>query len=131
MVGILALQMEKQTTSFGKYLRHCRVASNLSLRQLADKIGVGHVYLGEVERGVRGPLKRDRWTALCNAMSPMSMVELERHAKLSRPIQLNLSSAPPTYQNLALALARRLENRDLSKNQLDLLKRVLDAGGDE
>jgi transcriptional regulator with XRE-family HTH domain len=123
--------MEKQSTSFGKYLRHCRVENNLSLRQLADKIGISHVYLGEVERGVRGPMKRDRWAALCNAMPSMSMVELDRHARLSRPIQLNLSSAPPTYQNLALALARRLENRDLSKNQLNLLKRVLDTGEDE
>lgn len=123
--------MAKQSTSFGRYLRHCRVESNLSLRELADRIGVSHVYLGEVERGVRGPMKRERWSALCKAMPSMKAVELERHAKLSRPIQLSLSNAPPTYQNLALALARRLESRDLSQNQLNLLKRVLDVGEDE
>ena len=49
---------------FGNYIRRMRVASGRSLREVADAIGISHVYLGEVERGVRGPLMESHWDAL-------------------------------------------------------------------
>jgi transcriptional regulator with XRE-family HTH domain len=40
-------------SAFGRYLRGKRQRARLSLRAVAEKLGVTHVYLGEVERGVR------------------------------------------------------------------------------
>ena len=39
----------------GDYLREQRTASRLSLRQLADQVGVSNPYLSQIERGLRRP----------------------------------------------------------------------------
>jgi len=39
----------------GEYLREQRLASKLSLRQLADLAGVSNPYLSQIERGLRKP----------------------------------------------------------------------------
>ncbi len=45
----------KTVESLGDYLREQRVASRLSLRQLADLAGVSNPYLSQIERGLRKP----------------------------------------------------------------------------
>jgi transcriptional regulator with XRE-family HTH domain len=122
--------MAKQT-GFGQYVRRCRVAARLSLRDVADRLAIGHVYLGEVERGVRGPFDRKHWPALTQAIPGVDIEELERLAELDKPMQFNLSQAPPQYQNLALALARRIRERNLSDRDVKRLLRVLGDDDDE
>src|SRR5918997_5566361 len=39
----------------GDYLREQRLASKLSLRQLAEQTGVSNPYLSQIERGLRKP----------------------------------------------------------------------------
>jgi transcriptional regulator with XRE-family HTH domain len=114
-------------TQFGSYLRRARVACGRSLRDVAAALGISHVYLGEVERGVRGPLKPEHWDALIKAIPELTREELERHAAASRPLEMDISNAPARYQDLAMALARRLKNRDLTKGQISLLLKVLKA----
>src|SRR3954465_14939300 len=41
--------------TLGEYLREQRTASRLSLRQLADQVGVSNPYLSQIERGLRKP----------------------------------------------------------------------------
>lgn len=41
--------------SLGDYLKEQRLASRLSLRQLADQVGVSNPYLSQIERGLRRP----------------------------------------------------------------------------
>ncbi len=41
--------------SLGEYLKEQRVASRLSLRQLAEQAGVSNPYLSQIERGLRKP----------------------------------------------------------------------------
>ncbi|WP_340537233.1 helix-turn-helix domain-containing protein [Nocardioides sp. GXZ039] len=41
--------------SLGEYLKEQRVASRLSLRQLAQQAGVSNPYLSQIERGLRKP----------------------------------------------------------------------------
>ena len=41
--------------SLGDYLKEQRVASRLSLRQLAEQAGVSNPYLSQIERGLRKP----------------------------------------------------------------------------
>ena len=45
----------KTVESLGDYLKEQRVASRLSLRQLAEQAGVSNPYLSQNERGLRKP----------------------------------------------------------------------------
>jgi hypothetical protein len=107
-----------------------RVACGRSLRDVAAELKISHVYLGEVERGVRGPLRPEHWDALLKAIPELTRDELGRHAAASRPLEVDVSDAPPRYQDLAMALARRLKNRDLSKAQIARLLKVLESDGE-
>ena len=116
-----------RTSRFGNYLRQARVASGLSLRQVASALKISHVYLGEVERGVRGPLREEHWDGLLQAIPTLTRGDLERQAAASRPLEMDISDAPPRYQDLAMALARRLKNRDLTVGQIARLLKMLKA----
>ena len=118
-------------TAFGAYLRMKRIKAGLSLREVARELNISHVYLGEVERGVRGPLKRERWKDILRLIPGISLEELERHARTDRPIQLDLRDAPPEYQDLGLALVRWIKEQNLSDRDLRRLKRFLDGEENE
>jgi transcriptional regulator with XRE-family HTH domain len=115
---------------FGAYIRHERVKAKLSLRTVADAVGVTHVYLGEVERGVRGPMDKKWWPALIAAVPTITEEELERKAAQTKPVAISLAHAPQEYQDLGLALARRIEKRDLKNDEIYQLMRLL-KGGEE
>jgi len=108
----------------GRYLRAKRVAAGLSLRRVAEQIGVSHVYLGEVERGVRPPLKRERWPQVAEAIPKVTVDELQE-LHLSDRRTLDLQDAPAKYRALAHALARRMERQDLDQNVMDELLALL------
>lgn len=98
---------------FGRYIKKHRMAANKSLRGLAAEIGCTHVYLGEVERGIRPSLPPKWWDALAEALPTVRIEELEQMGMHDRGFQLDLSSAPPQYQALGLALARRIRRNNL------------------
>lgn len=106
---------------FGIYLRDRRNASELSLREVADRLGISHVYLSEVERGARPPFTKERWADIVAAIPGITLEDLEKKFATSRPVQLDLIDAPPDYQDLGLALARRIQNQDLGKDELKML----------
>jgi transcriptional regulator with XRE-family HTH domain len=110
---------------FGAHLREKRVAAGLSLREVASALAVSHVYLGEVERGVRGPLRPEHWGALLKAIPTLERADLERLSAASRPLKVDLAGAPPAYRDVALAMARRFRRRDLSESELSRLLRLL------
>jgi hypothetical protein len=64
---------------------------------------------------------------LLKAIPALTRAELERHAAASRPLAVDISDAPPRYQDLAIALARRLKNRDLTTAEISRLLKVLKA----
>lgn len=115
---------------FGAYLRRERVTAGLSLRTVADAVGVTHVYLGEVERGVRGPMDKKWWPALIAAVPTITEAELERKAAQTKPVAIALENAPPEYQDLGLALARRIEKRDLGTEEILKLMKLLKGDGE-
>ncbi len=45
----------KTVENLGDYLKEQRLASKLSLRQLAEQAGVSNPYLSQIERGLRKP----------------------------------------------------------------------------
>src|SRR5450432_255194 len=118
-------------TTFGEYLKRKRVSAGLSVREVAQMIGVSHVTLGEVERGERPGLKRERWKLLEEFVPGFSVPEVERLMATERPIQLDLRNASPGYQRLGLELARRMERRDLMDSELEKIMRLLRGGTDD
>jgi transcriptional regulator with XRE-family HTH domain len=112
-------------SAFGSYIRKKRAAAGLSLRKVADKMGISHVYLGEVERGIRGPFERKHWDDLISSIPGVEFEELERLAANDRPVQLNLADAPPRYKELGLVLARRIQEQDLPNSELEKLIKIL------
>jgi hypothetical protein len=88
-------------------------------------MGVSAVYLGEVERGVRPPLKSEHWAALIGVVPTIDRATLERLSTQVRPVQLDLRDAPPKYQDLALALARRIEKQNISRGEFEKLLNIL------
>jgi transcriptional regulator with XRE-family HTH domain len=113
------------THEFGRYIRRQRIAADVSLRAAAKALDVSAVYLGEVERGVRPPLKETHWDALIRAVPTIERPALERLTAKVRPIQLDLRDSPPRYQDLGLALARRIEKQNISTIDLEKLFSIL------
>lgn len=113
------------THEFGRYIRRQRAGAGVSLRSAAKALDVSAVYLGEVERGVRPPLKDVHWDMLIRVVPTIERTTLERLTAKVRPIQLDLRDSPPKYQDLALALARRIEKQNISKGDLEKLFSIL------
>lgn len=115
---------------FGKYIRRRRTDEAVSLRAAAKGLGVSAVYLGEVERGVRPPLKEKYWDSLTRIIPSIERSKLEQLSAKTRPLQLDLRDAPPRYQNLAVALARRLEKRNIPNHDMEKLFNILGEDDD-
>ncbi len=113
---------------FGRYVRAMRVEAQVSLRKAATALGVSAVYFGEVERGVRPPFKETHWSKLIAAIPTIDKDTLSRFTVKARPVQLDLRDSPPKYQDLGIALARRIEKQNLSAKDIEKLFSIL---GDE
>jgi transcriptional regulator with XRE-family HTH domain len=53
---------------FGNHLRIQRVLTNQSLRAVAKKVGISHVFLGEVERGIKIRVGYSKFKKLAKAL---------------------------------------------------------------
>lgn len=105
---------------FGVYLREKRVEAGRSLREVADALGISHVYLGEVERGRRRALPHKYWSTLAAEIEGVSVPELRRAAAASEPLDPAGLDGPS--RNVVIALARTLEEDGMSE---DLANRLL------
>lgn len=114
-------------TPYGALLRERRVAKGLSLRDVANELNVSHVYLADVERGSRGPLKPEHEPALLCVLTNTTADELDRARALSRPLKITLGNTPPQYQDLTIAFARRIERQNLGDVKLRQLLALLNS----
>lgn len=120
----------KSTSSrspYGALLRQRRLEAGLSLRDVANQLGVSHVFLADVERGLRGPLKAEHEPVLLKTIGNMKLGELERARALSRPVKITLENTPAQYQDLTLAFARRIERQNLGEKKLKQLLELLNS----
>jgi transcriptional regulator with XRE-family HTH domain len=108
---------------FGAYLREVRVASRKSLREVADALGISHVYLGEVERGRRRTLPEKYWQELIGVLPGLSWEELESFAEASEP--LDPSAMEGRDREVVVALARKLGEGGMSEDVANQLLRIL------
>jgi transcriptional regulator with XRE-family HTH domain len=49
---------EEEPSSFGEHIRRQRELHELTMRQLADLVGISNPYLSQIERGLREPSER-------------------------------------------------------------------------
>lgn len=111
--------------ALGRYILAKRVVAKLSLRDVADSIGASHVFLSELERGVRGACKLERLDQLEKAIPGFSAAEARRVAAGD--------VAPPEvhFEDLGAAIVRRLERRkDIRPAEMLTLRRIL-LGADD
>jgi transcriptional regulator with XRE-family HTH domain len=120
------------SVSFGQYLRTVRVRADLSLRQVADAVGISHSALGEVERGLRSGLKEERLMALERAIPGFSAAEARKLiAKKSEAIAIPISGDRERYRDLMLALARRVQGAGLQDREIAKIRAILNAEAED
>ncbi|MBK7977860.1 MAG: helix-turn-helix domain-containing protein [Deltaproteobacteria bacterium] len=122
--------MAAKPTPFGRLLRAERKRARFSQAELGKLVGLSHAYLGEVERGARGPFPARYWPALVKALPSLTLAEIERAAAQSQPLAIDLSRTTPEQAELALALAMRIRGGDLGADECARLVESLAAGGD-
>jgi transcriptional regulator with XRE-family HTH domain len=72
---------EEHESSFGEYIRRQRELQELTMRQLADLVGISNPYLSQIERGLREPSERVLEAIADNL--EMSAESLKRHRRRS------------------------------------------------
>ena len=107
-------------TEFGKAVRKLRIDLSLTLRDMAEELGVSPAYLSGVETGrknvgenlVKGVIQ-------FFARKGVDAEHLIEAAQRSRKeVRLRMSKAREDQQDLAVALARRFEGEGLSRDEV-------------
>jgi transcriptional regulator with XRE-family HTH domain len=68
---------EEDESTVGAFIRHQRELQDLTMRQLADLVGISNPYLSQIERGLREPSERVLEAIADNL--EMSAETLKRH----------------------------------------------------
>jgi transcriptional regulator with XRE-family HTH domain len=98
-------------TPFGAKLREMRKAKDMSLKDLAEAIGVSSAYLSALEHGQRS---RPSWYLIQRIIAHFNVIwdeseQLERLAALSHPrVTLNTSRLSPEATEMANRLAENI-----------------------
>lgn len=101
---------------FGEFVRSKRHERKLTLRDVAEQLGVSIPYLSDVERGLRGPLSGSHLGTLAKALD-LPLWELEVAASVHRGvIELETGEETGLRHKAAVSLARAW--RGLSEGQL-------------
>lgn len=116
---------------FGTYLREQRVAAGKSLRLVADGLGVSHVFLGEVERGVKRKLPEKHWDRLIELIPAIRREDLESAVLRSASLDDRVNAMGRHGHDLVHALARKIEADDLPPARLRELRRLLAIDDEE
>jgi transcriptional regulator with XRE-family HTH domain len=114
-------------TPFGVRLRAIRAERGISLKQMAEALGVSAAYLSALEHGRRGRPTHAMVVAICALLNIIwdEADELHRLARLSHPrITVDTAGLSPAATELANLLAERIRKLPPERVErlLDLLK---------
>ncbi len=102
-------------TPFGAKLRALRAERGVSLKEMADALGVSAAYLSALEHGHRG---RPTWSMIQRIIGYFNVIwddaeELARLARISHPkVSIDTSGLDPRATELANLLAERIGELD-------------------
>lgn len=117
-------------TPLGAKLRKLRAERGITLKQMAQGLGVSSAYLSALEHGKRGT---PTWDLLQRMIAYLNIIwdeaeELQRLAEISNPkITIDTAGLSPEATELANRLARdigKLEMDDLKELQNELIRRL-------
>ena len=114
-------------TPFGEALRAHRGRKNVTLKMLAEELGVTAAYLSALETGRRGLPAPGLVMQICGALGLIwdEAEELKRLAAISHPkVTLDASGLSPKAVELANRLKKQL--RDLPEERIEALLTLLD-----
>jgi transcriptional regulator with XRE-family HTH domain len=117
-------------TPFGERLREHRSRKGVTLKVLAQELGVTAAYLSALETGRRGLPAPGMVMQICGALGLIwdEAEELKRLAAISQPkVTLDASGLSPKAVELANRLKKTL--RDLPEETIDALLATLDSAG--
>jgi transcriptional regulator with XRE-family HTH domain len=114
-------------TELGKYLRKLRIDKMVTLRQMADEIGMSPAYLSSIETGKKnipeGFIER---TVKYFGLKDEAISALRKAADLSlQEISISMKNATQEQRNSAVFFARRLNQ--LSQDDLDKINKILEG----
>ena len=114
-------------TPFGERLRQLRAERGISLKQMAEALGVSAAYLSALEHGRRGRPTHAMVVAICAQLNIIwdEADELHRLARLSHPrVTVDTAGLAPAATELANLLAERIRKLppERAEHLLDLLK---------
>jgi len=113
-------------TPFGKRMRELRAARGVTLKQMADELGVSSAYLSALEHGRRG---RPTWLLVQQIIGYFNVIwdeaeEVQELAALSNPrVTVDTAGLSPAATELANRLARDIDRLSLDDLE-DLLARL-------
>lgn len=119
-------------TPLGAKLRSLRSERGISLKQMAEALGVSSAYLSALEHGHRG---KPTWILLQRMIAYFNVIwdeaeELERLAELSDPkITIDTGGLVPEATELTNHLARQINNlqpEDLTHLKNEITRRAAD-----
>jgi transcriptional regulator with XRE-family HTH domain len=102
-------------TPFGKKVRELREARGITLKQMAEDLGVSSAYFSALEHGHRGRPGSGLVQQICGYFELMwdEAGELKRLAELSHPrVVVDTSGLSPKATQLANVLAERIDTMD-------------------
>ena len=117
LIRRLALVAEEDESTFGQYVRRQRELQELTMRQLADLVGISNPYLSQIERGLREPSERVVEAIADNL--EMSADALKRH-------RVRAEESGDAGEEPAVVAAIRAD-KDLTAGQRRALIEVYDA----
>ena len=115
-------------TPFGVKLRQLRAERGMSLKEMAEALGVSAAYLSALEHGRRGRPAHPMVVAICAQLNIIwdEADELLRLARLSHPrIIVDTAGLAPQATELANLLAERI--RKLPPVEIDRMLSILKA----
>jgi transcriptional regulator with XRE-family HTH domain len=102
-------------TPFGKKVRELREARGITLKQMAEDLGVSSAYFSALEHGHRGRPGSGLVQQICGYFELMwdDAEELKRLAELSHPrVTVDTAGLSPKATQLANLLAERIDTLD-------------------
>ena len=113
-------------TRLGDFLRSIRMKANISLRKMANDLGISPAFLSAVENGKKK--MPDSWFALVPDTYDLSDSEINEFKDIAYEsfdtVELNIAKASENNKKLAIRFARRFDDIDekTSEELLEILE---------
>jgi transcriptional regulator with XRE-family HTH domain len=114
---------------FGELLRRRRQAANRSLKEVADLLGCSVVYMSDVERGRRNPLRADAVIQVSTFLGTPATPLLQAAASQRGIFELEALRVTPRAQEVGARLSRGWER--LSDTQLNEIDEIVARGSEK